>query len=171
MKIQIGTVVGELTAEEFICFDKNTKHWWFRCSCGNSSLWTEQRIHLATKAGRLLACAGCRKRAKAKLKHESKQIRRSQEPGKNTFVYLIHCKGTDNYKIGYSNIPEKRLADIQTSNATKVVLLENVRATTLDELRLHQQFERNHLRGEWFRFSVEKLEEVQEAFAKLKEHV
>ncbi len=71
-------------------------------------------------------------------------------------VYLIRCnEETFKYKIGYSKHPEKRLKEVQTSNASKVELLYQfpTKHGRLLETTLHRSFPTSRLEGEWFLLS------------------
>ncbi|WP_445634493.1 GIY-YIG nuclease family protein [Nostoc sp. DSM 114161] len=86
-------------------------------------------------------------------------------------VYLINAKGTNRYKIGYTNRPfSERLAEINRGQipypltATKTILVED--AYTV-ELTLHHQFAGLRKYGEWFEFSSSLLKEVCKEMDKL----
>ena len=66
-----------------------------------------------------------------------------------TYVYLIEAGNI--YKIGFSNNPEKRLYQIQTSNPHQCKILFKI-ADPLGSLEkdLHKQFAKLRLNGEWF---------------------
>jgi hypothetical protein len=65
------------------------------------------------------------------------------------FVYLI-SDGED-VKIGFSNNPTRRLAQIQQTYPKPLELIYQFAGTMADELALHEKF--SHLRqdGEWFK--------------------
>jgi hypothetical protein len=75
-------------------------------------------------------------------------------------VYFIHDDVATAIKIGYSTNVKQRLADLQTSSSTKLVLLGVMPGSMNDERRLHAKFERLH--GEWFRVTPELLEFIRE---------
>jgi hypothetical protein len=79
-------------------------------------------------------------------------------------VYLINAKGTNRYKIGYTNRPlEARLTELSGGQSpfplavTKTILVED--AHTI-ELGLHHKFTQFRKYGEWFEFSDRQLKEV-----------
>ncbi len=66
-------------------------------------------------------------------------------------VYFIKDTGTRSIKIGFSKTPEKRLADLQTANANKLMILGTIPGTPKDETLLHDRFSEHRLEGEWFK--------------------
>lgn len=80
-------------------------------------------------------------------------------------IYLIECKHTKSYKIGYSNNPHKRLTELQTGNAYFLNILATIEGSIKDEKLLHNKFNKYKLKGEWFKCNDEiknyfKVEEV-----------
>ena len=75
------------------------------------------------------------------------------------YLYIIHEKGTHYYKIGISDDPDKRLADLQTGNPRE---LERISVMKFDqnvkdvEGNLQQELKRYRkgIKGgtEWFKF-------------------
>ncbi|QLE42204.1 GIY-YIG nuclease family protein [Nostoc sp. C052] len=79
-------------------------------------------------------------------------------------VYLINAKGTNRYKIGYTNRHfEQRLTELSGGQspfpliATKTIIVED--AHTI-ELGLHHKFASQRMHGEWFEFNSRQLKEV-----------
>jgi len=77
------------------------------------------------------------------------------------YLYLIECQGF--YKIGIANDVGSRLAQLSTGNPFPLVVLatwgfENALPI---EAALHQRFESNHERGEWFLLSSQDLETLE----------
>lgn len=70
------------------------------------------------------------------------------------FVYLAHQDNTPYYKIGVSNNVERRLASLQTSSPSKIVLIKSIRTDRYEhyEGELHERFAASRLNGEWFSF-------------------
>ncbi len=85
--------------------------------------------------------------------------RRAQRAGKQGYVYLITEElpgGALLYaKIGYSVNPKKRVAELQTGNARKLVLLYAMPGTEEDERRLHTKYVKANVLQEWFRITPE----------------
>ncbi|MDM9583149.1 GIY-YIG nuclease family protein [Nostoc sp. GT001] len=86
-------------------------------------------------------------------------------------VYLINAKGTNRYKIGYTNRPfEQRLTELSGGQspfpliATKTILVED--AHTI-ELGLHHKFTSFRKHGEWFEFDNRQIKEVCKAMDKM----
>lgn len=82
-------------------------------------------------------------------------------------VYLINAKGTNRYKIGYTNRPfEQRLTELSGGQspfpliATKTILVED--AHTI-ELGLHHKFTPFRKHGEWFEFDNRQLKKAIQA--------
>jgi hypothetical protein len=79
----------------------------------------------------------------------------------NTYIYFItedkfHRYAYHYCKIGISNNPEKRLENLQTSNARELSLelklgpFSEQEAFNLEK-KLHKIFDKYHIRGEWFK--------------------
>jgi len=81
--------------------------------------------------------------------------------GETEYVYLLD-NGKDQYKIGKSINPEKRLQQLQTGNPDKLSfkhIIECVKYPALYlEKRLHKWFSWSRIRGEWCNLSSEDLE-------------
>lgn len=80
---------------------------------------------------------------------------REKERRKTSFVYLV--RSGDFYKIGIADNPAERLAQMQTGNPAKLVL---VRAwpshqAQREERLIHSLLQRYHHAGEWFKLPVE----------------
>lgn len=117
------------------------------------------------------------------LKHEveyQKQIRQSQTlllnltagTRKQTrkemsldFIYFIADRTSGKVKIGISNDPDKRLANLQTANGNKLEMLHVVQGDVSLEQSFHKKFKHLHMSGEWFIFT----DEIREFVNQLKE--
>lgn len=67
---------------------------------------------------------------------------------KKQYIYAIRSRTW--VKIGLSNHPKKRLAEIQVCNPTKIHLAGYVEGTRSDEGMIHLILTRWRTRGEWF---------------------
>ena len=72
-------------------------------------------------------------------------------------VYLINRSGTNEYKVGLSKHPAKRLLQLQTGNAQKLILIEQwegdreLEKRVHDKLRVSIEGRQDKIgRGEWF---------------------
>ncbi|MBH8566753.1 GIY-YIG nuclease family protein [Nostoc sp. CENA67] len=79
-------------------------------------------------------------------------------------VYLVNAKGTNRYKIGYTNRRiEERLAELSGGQSpfplvvTKTILVEDAHTV---ELGFHHKFADCRKYGEWFEFDGDRLKEV-----------
>lgn len=75
-------------------------------------------------------------------------------------LYLVHCRGTDYYKIGISDSPPMRLASLQSSCPLKLDILMtcwfNDRSSALEaEQDCHLSLQQYRMHGEWFEFGLE----------------
>jgi hypothetical protein len=71
-------------------------------------------------------------------------------------IYYIACTATERLKIGYTKgEPEVRLKQLQTGSAADLRLIACHAGSPEDERRIHQQFEKQRVRGEWFAMSEE----------------
>lgn len=78
------------------------------------------------------------------------------------FLYLFRQIGTDDYKIGVSKHPEKRVLELNTGNPQKIELIFKYETSTPYKLEksLHIFFkEKRYENSEWFNFSSEDIEE------------
>lgn len=73
-------------------------------------------------------------------------------------IYFIRNIVSGNLKIGFSDTPSKRLKDLQTGSADKLVLIKTIPGDKELEVRLHEQFAHCRLDGEWFKPADEVLE-------------
>jgi hypothetical protein len=75
----------------------------------------------------------------------------------------VYCIGEESrnlaVKIGYAQDAEFRIADLQTGNPRKLVLLGVLRGTVADERDLHAKYIADNVLGEWFRPTAELLSE------------
>lgn len=74
-----------------------------------------------------------------------------------TYTYIIRMKNTDNYKIGQSRKPIKRVQQLQTACPESLELIAYVKSDIWLEKRLHRMFYMSRKRGEWFTLSYTKL--------------
>ena len=85
------------------------------------------------------------------------------------YVYLVWVEGTDKYKIGSSDYPERRVSQLQTGCPYKLQLLVAMEcveeSSECVERRLHQKFRRFRTIGEYFAFPPTRLPEVLDAFS------
>jgi hypothetical protein len=73
-------------------------------------------------------------------------------------IYFLKDTVTQAIKIGYSKKPRQRVADLQTGNPSKLILLGTVTGTEADEGEYHVRFAQLRLEGEWFKGEI--IEEV-----------
>ncbi|MEZ4641772.1 MAG: GIY-YIG nuclease family protein [Chloroflexota bacterium] len=95
-----------------------------------------------------------------------KAPRKSQiasQPVDNTdYVYLIRMGRTKMYKIGKTNDPQGRVANLQTASPYKLKLLHTFKADNASaaEEALHAKFYAVRQEGEWFKLSDEEREKL-----------
>lgn len=93
---------------------------------------------------------------------------------KKSHVYLLHCKGSNFYKIGSSNSPEKRLSWCQSGCPYPLILI--FKSFPLDDVfsienALHKRFWKKRIQGEWFRLRKGDVNEIIDLFDFAKESV
>ena len=78
-----------------------------------------------------------------------------------TYLYIIRAglSLSDPVKIGVANNIEKRLDAMQTGNHKELVILYKIPMNSREhafstEKRIHSQFRKQNIRGEWFRSRV-----------------
>jgi hypothetical protein len=69
---------------------------------------------------------------------------------RQSYVYIIHCKQLNTIKIGYSDNPFARLSQLQMGNSSELSLLSLFKGGKKEEASLHDIFQFNKVRGEWF---------------------
>jgi len=79
-------------------------------------------------------------------------------------VYLIHCLETNYYKIGHSVDPYKRIGTFQTGCPFELRLLACCTGGSNFEDKLHEKYNEQRVRGEWFSFSDNQLADVIQIF-------
>lgn len=75
-------------------------------------------------------------------------------------VYFALNKASRAVKIGTSNNPAKRLAELQTASPEPLELLGTIFGDSEKEEELHQRFSAKRIRGEWFRADEAMLEDI-----------
>lgn len=71
------------------------------------------------------------------------------------YAYLI--KSGDNYKIGKSNNPQRRLNSIMTSNLNAELICYG---TGVKEKELHHIFSNKRIKGEWFNLNETDIQKI-----------
>ncbi len=84
-------------------------------------------------------------------------------PPRKTIIYLMRNDRTGLIKIGHSRNPSAREETLQ-SQEPEVTLFWTHEGTTDDELRLHEEFAANRVRGEWFSLTPSQIEAIQGYF-------
>lgn len=74
-------------------------------------------------------------------------------------VYFILNKENNHVKIGFSNNPDKRLGQLQTSCSHDLKLILSFYGDKDVEKYLHNKFKQFHIKNEWFEFN-EKIEDL-----------
>ena len=69
---------------------------------------------------------------------------------RQSYVYIIQCKQLNTIKIGYSDNPFARLSQLQMGNSSELSLLSLFKGGKKEEASLHDIFQFNKVRGEWF---------------------
>lgn len=82
------------------------------------------------------------------------------------YIYVIQQKDTNNYKIGVSSNPDKRLRELQVANAMELILFKTVKVSDKInafkiEAILHCYFKRLNQQGEWFLLQENELNEIE----------
>lgn len=72
-------------------------------------------------------------------------------------VYIIRAGETGPVKIGFAEMPMRRLSALQSGNHVRLSLIRLLDATDALEADLHQRFRSEWIRGSWFHFVPEML--------------
>lgn len=68
-----------------------------------------------------------------------------------TWIYFVQCGERGQIKIGHSKNPANRVIEMQTGQPLQLYLRAKFAGPFDNEAALHRFYEREHLRGEWFR--------------------
>jgi hypothetical protein len=80
-------------------------------------------------------------------------------------VYLLKNTSNDEYKIGISVHPQKRLKEVQTGNASEIIICNIYESEYANKIEkaLHSHYSYVKKMGEWFTLSLkEELEFINE---------
>ena len=74
--------------------------------------------------------------------------------GYGNYVYIVEAESTNRVKIGFSKNPERRIKDLNGGSpvALHLLCLLKVASPSAEKL-LHRLFEKDRIKGEWFRKS------------------
>lgn len=81
-------------------------------------------------------------------------------------VYFIQQGAAGPIKIGFSDRPERRVAQLQTSTPERLRILATMPGSKQTEGSLHRRFARHRMQGEWFRPAQEILDFVASQIAR-----
>jgi hypothetical protein len=90
-----------------------------------------------------------------------------ERANENGYVYLVHCLGTEFYKIGMSKIDyEARLSTMQSGCPYELILVDAIHSTRYKsmEIALHHMLKAKRVRGEWFNLDESSLKEIKSYF-------
>lgn len=90
----------------------------------------------------------------------------AKRPG---YVYLLHDKRDDKYKIGRTNNLTKRISALKTGNPNPLVLIAYAICNDVvsTEKKFHYRFAAKRLpKGEWFKLSEDDINHIKESFRK-----
>ena len=77
-------------------------------------------------------------------------------------IYVVRCEGTGLRKIGVTKgDPESRMSTMQTGSAALLVLEFVAAGGPKEEAALHERFNAQRVRGEWFAISASDIEAVE----------
>lgn len=83
------------------------------------------------------------------------------------YIYFILNYDSQAVKIGIAKNVKRRLASLQTSSPSELELLGTIKAMSVNDAReieklLHERFDRDRIRGEWFKANVELLNYIKQ---------
>lgn len=84
-----------------------------------------------------------------------------------TTYFIVENSGNDHFrvKVGYSKSPEKRIKALQTGNSRKLELMGWIASSDKSiEKKIHRQFHRCRVQGEWFLIEPGDVLEVLKAY-------
>jgi len=84
------------------------------------------------------------------------------------YVYVVGAAGSSVVKIGYSSNVTKRLRALQNASPAPLSVMWTTRGDMSTERRLHREFDKCRIRGEWFDFGgADPVAEIRGAAARL----
>lgn len=80
------------------------------------------------------------------------------------YLYAIADSANQLIKIGYAKDPEKRCAQLQTGNPTKLSVVWKVEVdksrAKLVETKIHKEYNYKRVRGEWFKMTAQEATDI-----------
>lgn len=70
-------------------------------------------------------------------------------------IYFIQQGDDGPVKIGYATVIEKRLRALQSASPHQLKVIGSMQGSVIDERKLHIQFSKHRLQGEWFEPDIE----------------
>lgn len=106
-----------------------------------------------------LRCFGDDINSSPKAKSKPKPTK-TRNPAKG-FLYLIRYADSNQFKIGLSANPSKRLEQLQTSTPNILHLVHTIKVDDMvgSELFFHLKYQSKRIRGEWFELSEDEVKE------------
>ena len=99
------------------------------------------------------------------LELENKNLKENCNNNYTGCVYFINIENTTKFKIGYTkHKPESRLSNLQTGCPEKLILFRYVMCNDPIKLEkyLHECFDDNKIRGEWYNMDHDDVEKLSE---------
>jgi hypothetical protein len=87
---------------------------------------------------------------------------KSEYTGKKGYIYF--AKSGDLVKIGFASNPHRRVQELGTGNHNEIFLYDSFPSYQAAEKLLHRRFKADRVRGEWFRFSNDIEEFLEDLF-------
>ena len=81
---------------------------------------------------------------------------------KEGYVYLFKVKHKNIYKIGYTKNINNRFKSLESNMCYYMTVEYAIEGSKKDENILHQQFSKNSIKGEWYRFDIDTLKLVKD---------
>jgi len=75
-------------------------------------------------------------------------------------VYMIRCGFFGPVKIGTANDPVRRAMELQVGQWQPLSIIRLLKGDAAEERMLHSLFRHEHIRGEWFRYSLRMKRDV-----------
>ena len=78
----------------------------------------------------------------------------NQNLSRKQWVYLVHARGTNFYKIGIASCVKTRLHGLQNASPHELSLVTVIPGSQSLEKAIHRRFRGHRVRGEWFEFKT-----------------
>ena len=93
---------------------------------------------------------------------QKKRAERRRDSSAPSLVYFALCAKENAVKIGVSINPQSRISELNTASPNPITLIGTCSGGVTLERRLHKRFHEWHINREWFSYSPQVIEFIEE---------